>query len=168
VYLAGVSPLERLVEVGVQAEVPLDSTPPTTRTEPLRVLIIDDEPTIRIALRRFFHRMGWKVEEAAHGHAALAMLRLDSRQNETPPYDLVVSDLRMPGLSGIELHERLQTEYPEVLKRLVFSTGDTASEDAADFIRDTKCPVLQKPFELSVLREIVEKLLRDQGGAVRG
>jgi CheY-like chemotaxis protein len=141
----------------------------TTRTEPLRVLVIDDEATIRIALRRFFHRLGWKVEEAAHGHAALAMLELDSHQSETPHYDLVISDLRMPGLNGMELFARLKAEHPQILKRLVFSTGDTASEDAADFLRGTECPVLQKPFELSSLRDIVERVLRGQEGrAARG
>jgi two-component system NtrC family sensor kinase len=150
-------------------EVNPDGTSGTTRIAPLRVLVIDDEATIRIALRRFFHRLGWKVEEAAHGHAALAMLELDSHQHETPHYDLVVSDLRMPGLNGMELHARLEVENPDVLNRLVFSTGDTASEDAADFLQETTCPVLQKPFELTALKQVVERVLgRDGGATARG
>ena len=74
---------------------------PASLTPP-RVLVVDDESTIRIALRRFFTRMGWEVEEAGDGGRALEMILEDRSQHKTPPYSLVVSDLRMPGLSGIQ------------------------------------------------------------------
>ena len=131
------------------------------RPTPPRVLVVDDESTIRMALRRFFTRMGWEVEEAANGQSALSMIIADGRQRQTPPYSLVVSDLRMPGLSGIELHDQLKAELPELLPRLIFSTGDLVSDAAAAFVRDTNCVVLHKPFELSALRETVERLTRD-------
>ena len=68
-----------------------------------RVLIIDDEPSIRMALRRFFTRRKWEVDEAGDGATALrALLAADA-----PDYALVISDLKMPGLSGIALHDRL-------------------------------------------------------------
>lgn len=126
-----------------------------------RVLVIDDEATIRIALRRFFTRLGWSVDEASNGENALAMLLDDAKQSANPGYSIVISDLRMPGLNGIELHDRLMIECPDVLPRIIFSTGDTVSEEAAAFVRDTSCVVLPKPFELSTLRATVEKLLCD-------
>ena len=129
-----------------------------------RVLIVDDESTIRIALRRFFVRLGWSVEEAANGEIALSMLTNDAKQQERPPFAIVVSDLRMPGLSGIEMHERLRVEQPSILRRLIFSTGDLVSEDAARFVRTTHCIVLQKPFELATLRATVDQVL---AGAAR-
>ena len=124
-----------------------------------RVLVVDDEPTIRIALRRFFARMGWQVDEAADGRAALELLLADSPDPAELPFSIVLSDLRMPGLSGIDLYERLRLERPAVLSRLIFSTGDVVSEDAAAFVEATRCTVLQKPFELAALRDLVERVV---------
>lgn len=127
---------------------------------PHRVLIIDDEVTIRIALRRFFSRMGWDVEEASNGESALHLLDHDDEGDGTRRrYSLVVSDLRMPGLNGMEMYDRLKSSRPEVLERLIFSTGDLVSEEAAEFVRTTDCVVLQKPFELAALRELVERMV---------
>ncbi len=124
-----------------------------------RVLIIDDEATIRIAMRRFFARMGWHVEEASNGESALEMLLRDAADDRASRYAVVLSDLRMPGINGIELYDRLKSEYPDVLRRLVFSTGDIVSEEAAEFIESTDCIVLQKPFELATLRQTINDVL---------
>jgi DNA-binding NtrC family response regulator len=92
------------------------------------------------------------------------MLILDARQDEMPRYALVVSDLRMPGINGIELYERLKAAQPEILRRLIFSTGDIVSEEAAAFVRSTDCVVLQKPFELATLRSTIERVLAAADG----
>ena len=128
-------------------------------TTPPRVLVIDDESVIRVALRRFFTRLGWQVEEAGDGRSALQMILHDRSQRATPPYALVVSDLRMPGLSGIELHHRIERDAPEVLPRLVFSTGDLVSDEAAHFARETSCEILEKPFEFAKLRLTIDRIL---------
>ena len=134
---------------------PLAGTPvPTTR----RIHIVDDVGTIRHALRRFFQRQGWDVDEAQDGAAALKLLLAD----EPAFYDVIISDLRMPGVSGIEMLERLRGARPELLRRIIFSTGDAVSLDAAEFVRRADCPVLQKPFELSTLRTMVERLLEEE------
>jgi hypothetical protein len=57
------------------------------------------------------------------------------------------------------MYDRLKARNPEVLERLIFSTGDLVSEEAAEFARTTECVVLQKPFELAALRELVERLV---------
>ena len=124
-----------------------------------RVLVVDDESTIRVALRRFFTRLGWVVDEASDGGRALEMILRDRSQAVTPPYTLVVSDLRMPGLTGIELHDRIAKDCPEVLPRLVFSTGDLACDEAAEFARETSCVIIQKPFEFAKLAAMVERIL---------
>ena len=126
----------------------------------LRVLVIDDEAAIRTALRRFFTRLGWTVDDAADGAAALAKLLGD----EASDYDAIISDLRMPGLSGIEFHDRLATERPELLPRVVFSTGDLSSREAADFVARTRCHVMEKPFELARLRETVARVAAGSDG----
>jgi DNA-binding response OmpR family regulator len=127
---------------------------PPTRNR--RALLIDDEPVIRFALRRFFERQGWVVDEAEDGHGALALLLDDGPNART--YDVVITDLRMPGLSGMELHARLERERPAVLRRMILTTGDTVSPDAAAFLQRSTCPVLGKPFELAELRALVARI----------
>ena len=118
-----------------------------------RVLIIDDEASIRSALRRFFARRGWRVDEAKDGAKGLAML-LAARSDFT----IVISDLRMPDFSGVELHDHIAAVAPDLLDRVIFSTGDVASRDAAEFVQRTKCTVLQKPFELRALEALVSRI----------
>jgi CheY-like chemotaxis protein len=125
-----------------------------------RALVIDDEPTIRLALRRFLTRLGWAVDEASSGKEAIASL-LDSAHADR--YRIVICDLRMPGVTGIELHDRVAERRPELLSRLIFSTGDIVSEEVASFIETTNCVVLQKPFELSALLRNVERIDMTKG-----
>lgn len=120
---------------------------------PSTVLLIDDEASVRMALRRWFERQGWSVDEAVDGTQGLALL-LAAPTEET--YGLVLCDLRMPGMSGIELHTRLLDQRPGMLDRFIFATGDTASPETAAFLARVDRPVLEKPFELSQLAAIVE------------
>jgi len=120
-----------------------------------RVLVIDDEPTIRLGLRRFFTRRGWRVDDAADGAEGLSAILA-----ERSGYAAVVSDLKMPGCSGIELHDHVAAVAPELLERIVFSTGDVASPEAAEFVRRTRCKVMQKPFELRELEAILVRMVR--------
>ena len=120
------------------------------------LLLIDDEPTLRSALGRYFSRRGWRVADASNGATALEML--GAARDGHGAFDVIVSDLKMPGFSGIELHDRLEAEQPALLRRFIFSTGDVASSEAAEFVARTKCIVIQKPFELSALAEVVERV----------
>ncbi|HEX6058280.1 MAG TPA: response regulator [Gemmatimonadaceae bacterium] len=134
---------------------------PDAHAGPSRILVIDDEPSIRAALRRFLSRRGWAVDEAAEGAAALEKL------HATPPnggYAVILSDLKMPGVSGVELHDRLAAEGSPYLSRLILSTGDLASAEASSFVERTACRVLQKPYELAALAEILEGM---KAGAAR-
>jgi CheY-like chemotaxis protein len=119
------------------------------------LLVIDDEVTIRLAVRRFFERRGWCVHEARDGREGLRRL-FDGAAGGA--YDAIVCDLRMPGLGGVELYDRLVAEAPTLLPRLILSTGDVASPDAAAFLAAAPCPVLAKPFELTLLARTIERL----------
>ena len=128
--------------------------PATSATTPARrVLLVDDEAAIRNALHRFFARRGWHVDEAADGERALACLLAG---DDPVPYDAVISDFRMPRLTGEQLHDALARERPALLERCVFSTGDVTAPDAARFRARTCCRVLEKPFELGQLAAMVE------------
>jgi CheY-like chemotaxis protein len=117
------------------------------------VLVIDDEPSIRFALRRYFAKRGWSVDEAEDVVVALGRLLSE----EGTKYALIITDLRMPGLTGAELHDRVARERPALLGRLVFSTGDVVSAEAREFISRVSAPVLQKPFELATLDELLAR-----------
>ena len=135
---------------------------PGPATNPRRALLVDDEPVIRHALRRFFQRHGWEVDEAEDGAVALDRLMGPDGASETRQagaYTVIISDLRMPGVSGIDLYERLAAKRPELLQRLILSTGDAVSPEAADFLRRSRCPVLNKPFGLAELKGLVSRIV---------
>lgn len=118
-----------------------------------RVLVVDDEPTIRAALLRFFTRQGFEVDAAADGREALERLLADG-----PGPDVIVCDFRMPEISGAEVYAKVEAARPELLRRFIFSSGDIVSEEHQHFLERALCPVLQKPFELARLREAVDRI----------
>lgn len=107
-----------------------------------------------MALRRIFTRKGWTVTEALDGNQAIELLLA----TDAPNYDVVLSDLRMPGMSGGELFDRLTGERPDLAARMVFSTGDVFSEEAQALQERCGCTILQKPFDLAKLVELAEKM----------
>lgn len=123
-----------------------------------RVLIIDDEPGIRFALQRWFTRQGWTVLEAGDGEVGLARLRECSDEDDSR-IDVVICDLHLPKLSGEGLHACLRDERPAYVERMIFSTGDAVAAAPADSIIASHPHVLQKPFELSALRVLVQRIV---------
>jgi len=115
-------------------------------------LVVDDEPTIRTALARYLRRQGWHVDEAEDGKAALAMLQRSANEG----YQVVLSDLRMPHYSGDQLHDWLAERRPDLFARLILMTGDLAAPVLSDFLARTPRPVIEKPYELAVLFQLIE------------
>jgi PAS domain S-box-containing protein len=124
------------------------------------LLVIDDEESIRRAMRRFFERRGWAVDEAADGTDALVKLL---KSDAGLLYDVIVCDLKMPGVSGPELYARLLADAPTLVPRLILSTGDVSAPDVEQFLAGVKVPVLEKPFELQTLEELAEKVRAKNG-----
>ncbi len=114
------------------------------------LLIVDDEPGMRQLLSHVFGRAGHAVRAAENGTKALELLK-------QAPADLVISDVKMPDMNGIELLRRLREFLPDaaVVMMTAFATVETAREafklGADDFI--------QKPFDVDELKLIVEKAL---------
>ena len=120
------------------------------------VLIVDDELSIRAAMRRYFARRGWKVSEASDGATAQRLLEPSARND----FDVVICDLRMPKFSGSDLYRWLERHRPEAVERVVFSSGDVVSPEAAVFLARAQRPVLPKPFDLGELGRIVDEVYR--------
>ena len=126
-----------------------------TKTRPRlrgRILVVEDEPAIAEMVAEMLAQDGHEVSIAHSGRAALA--RID---RETP--DLIVSDVRMRGLGGPDLHRILRERHPEIAKRILFVTGDTLAYGLSDFLERTGVPLLEKPLEPDVLRLEVQELL---------
>lgn len=104
-----------------------------------RALVIDDEEEIAEALADFLSLEGFACTVAVGGAAAKERLTRGD-------YDLVVSDLRMPGMDGPQLYAWLAAERPEMLDRMAFTTGDTLGLQAERFLGQIRRPVLEKPF----------------------
>lgn len=117
----------------------------------LRILVVDDEPSIRRSTQRFLVSRGHTVVVAESGAVALAQIE-ESNEN----FDVIVSDLRMPGLGGDELLEQLRRRRNEVADRVIFMTGDAASPAARRILEQTGMPVLIKPVSLKELASAVE------------
>jgi DNA-binding response OmpR family regulator len=120
-----------------------------------RILVVENEPSISDVCRRVLTREGYAVEIAANGKLAQGMVG-------GKPYDVYLIDIRTPEMSGKELYEWLQEKYPQLTKRVIFTTGDILGGDTKSFIEGTGRPCLPKPFSLSDLKTIVKETLQNQ------
>jgi DNA-binding NtrC family response regulator len=121
-----------------------------------RALVVDDEPTIRSALARYLRRRGWDADEAEDGGVALRKLGRAGPGR----YQVVVSDLRMPHCSGVELHDWLAEHRPDLFACLILTTGDLTAPGLSEFVARTSRPLIEKPFELAVLGQLIEAVAR--------
>ena len=122
-------------------------------------LLIDDEAGIRFALRRWFERQGWKVQEAADGEEALTRIRASSDDGSAGErIDIVICDVNLPKRTGSQLLALLRTERPALAARTVLSTGDDIGDAPRGSVLHEHPNVLQKPFDLLTLKALVESL----------
>ena len=108
----------------------------------LRVLVVDDEASVRVSLQRYLAGRGHEVETTASGQDALTRLKASK-------YDAVIVDMRMPDLSGEQLFERLRSDDPAHAERVIFTTGDLVNEQMRRFLDGTGRPCVPKPFEFA-------------------
>jgi PAS domain S-box-containing protein len=129
--------------VGIAPELPAGA-------ETLNVLVVDDEPGIRQATARFLNRSGMQVRAVSDGAEALRALR-------TQDFDVILCDVRMPGMNGRDFLIRLREQAPRLVSTLIFATGDSFDTDTAALLADAGAPSLVKPFDFDAL----ERLVRD-------
>ena len=120
-----------------------------------RILVVDDEPMIGIAIRRTLQR---EHEVVTLTSAREACARLTGGER----FDLVLSDLMMPEMSGVELHQELSRLSPELAARMVFLTGGAFTPYARSFLSEVQNHRLEKPFSAEELRGLVQSLLPTQ------
>jgi two-component system NtrC family sensor kinase len=136
---------------------PAGNDPQAEEPEPRsagRVLIVDDDPGLREALREVLSLVGYEAAAVAGGQAAL-----DALAAPDGAFDLIICDLRMPGLSGPAFYQQLAGTYPSYRSRILFMTGDDGHRDHHHFLKDEKIPWLGKPFAMDDLVRRVNQLI---------
>ncbi len=123
--------------------------------ERLRILVVDDEASVRVALQRYFASRGHEIETTASGRDALARLREGT-------FDAVVVDMRMPDLSGEQLYEELRVKDPAHAERVIFTTGQLVDEQVRNFLASTGRPYIPKPFEFTAFDQALPHARRSK------
>jgi PAS domain S-box-containing protein len=133
---------------------PAAAAPPARSSGPRgRVLVVDDEPYVGKTMRRILGA-SHDVEVVESAQAAL------DRLAQSPAPDVILCDLMMPGMTGMELHALLEARDPAAAARMVFVTGGALHEASRAFIAGVSNPVLEKPFPTDLLRGVVAETLR--------
>ena len=128
------------------------------RTQRARVLVVDDEPLVGLVIQRAFEDE-YDVVLVSSAQSALDLLDRGER------FDVLLSDLMMPDMSGMTLHRALVERYPALARRTVFLTGGAYTPESRDFLDATSVEFLEKPFELDTLRALLRRLLAAEDGA---
>jgi signal transduction histidine kinase len=136
---------------------PIHSWPPRVIGGPARVLIIEDEGALARALAAEIGRVH-DVNVVANALEALEVM-------QTKNFDVILCDVRMPGMSGEALFELLRKEKPHVALRFVFMTGVGFGADFERFLSESGRPVLEKPFSVEDALGIIRKVVSKHGPA---
>jgi signal transduction histidine kinase len=118
------------------------------------LLVVEDDEVVRTMVVRVLEQAGYRVDTSSDGHDALEKI-------ESADYDLIICDVRMPRLSGIELYRRLTSGDSGIRGKFLFITGDTVSAETIGFIEANSIPYLGKPFEI---QELLKSVRQELGG----
>jgi DNA-binding NtrC family response regulator len=145
--------------VATQAEAPTNNSTVGARVPPA-ILVVDDEAAVRQLACRVLEDHGYHTLQAGDGSEALELL---ARAAESVV--MVLTDIRMPTVSGIELERMMRARWPSI--PVLLMSGETTQEWISQVIRDRALHMLRKPFTVEILLEAVREILehRDELGA---
>jgi DNA-binding NtrC family response regulator len=124
---------------------------PSFQPKPLPILLIEDEPAVMSYVRAVLERNGYEVVCSQSGVDGL-------KQLESGEFMGVVSDMRTPGgVDGADVYAWISANRPSLLSRLVFITGDLASDETAATLFRTGIPCVEKPFRVQQFLSVIEK-----------
>ena len=134
-----------------EGEVPTATDRIDTDDHP-RILIIDDDPQVVTLLDRALRR-DFRVEAVTSGQGAIDRLAYDE------DFALILCDLTMPDVTGMDVYRDAQKHHPSLASRFVVATGGAFTADAKDFLDKEEVPVIRKPFVISRLRTELNRLV---------
>ena len=121
-----------------------------------RILVLEDEPAIRTICLRVLTGEGFEIDTAVNGKVAQDLI-------ENKQYDLYLLDIRTPVMDGKELYQWLKEKHPQLVGRVIFSSGSIQSGETAAFVKQTGRPLLAKPFTPDELKAVVRETLKEVG-----
>ena len=139
------------IDAGLTLPAVAEEPAPEAEAPARKALVVDDEQEIAESLADFLSIEGFVCDIAVGGSAAQERL-------ERGQYDLIISDLRMPGIDGPQLHAWIVAQRPDLLDRVAFATGDTLGVAAARFLDEVKRPVLEKPFMPDAVHRFLKQM----------
>jgi CheY-like chemotaxis protein/anti-sigma regulatory factor (Ser/Thr protein kinase) len=142
-------PAGELSAPGPVTPVPDDARPRSFARR--RILAVDDEALLLKAYRRMLADTH-ELVTALGGHEALRTLERDAA------FDVVLCDLQMPEMSGMELHAAVRARHPALADKFLFVTGGAFSSDARRFLEDSVAAIIHKPFRIEDLLSLVDKI----------
>ena len=113
-----------------------------------RGLVVEDEAAIAKMCVRTLGTEGFKVDVAVDGKSALNVLK-------EKKFDLCLIDIRTPEMNGTELYHHLKERHPEIVNKVIFTTGDVINDKIKAFLAETGRPFLPKPFTPTELRSTI-------------
>ncbi|MBZ5501315.1 MAG: response regulator [Acidobacteriia bacterium] len=129
------------------------TTPDSTASAAVRILLIEDEPSVAAFLRAALERRGYEVVPSSSAAGGVQLLA-------SGDFHGVISDFRTPGgMNGADVHNWLQRNRPEMANRIIFITGDTASDETLTLLAQAGTPCVEKPFRVQQLMAAVEKTI---------
>jgi DNA-binding response OmpR family regulator len=131
----------------------MTSAPASATKARARILVIEDEPSVAAFLRTALERRGYEVTASSSAVEGLRLLALHDFRG-------VISDFRTPGgITGSDVHDWLLRHRPEMASRIIFITGDTASDETIALLALAGTPCVEKPFRVQQLIDAVEKTI---------
>jgi DNA-binding response OmpR family regulator len=116
------------------------------------VLVVEDEPALAAAVSEALTDAGFAVDRAGDGEEAL-------RRVGAKAYDLIICDLKMPKIDGMQFYHKLSDSHVDAARRVIFVTGDVAGTEAEKFLQESGCRWLAKPFRLGDLLRTAREIL---------
>ena len=118
-----------------------------------KILIVDDEEMIRTTTRSYLEKFGMACDEAEHAEKAIEMV-------QNGGYDLVLSDISLPGMDGIQMMKKIKESYPDLA--FIIMTGYTEHYTYADIISAGAADYVSKPFDMKELKAKTERIDREK------
>ena len=132
--------------------------PPPPTAAPARILVLDDEEYLAEMLGQMLEVLGHRVTLCHNPVKALELLAQE-------PFDLILSDYRMPVLDGQQFYRRVAQNIPELAARIIFLTGDVMNEDTQGFLASVGNAHITKPFRLQVIEAAITRVLQQKAAA---